>query len=91
MPSIQKTLTIAGETHTLAAWSKISGIPYNTIHQRLQRGIVASDAVFGERYSTYRLEGGQTAHRKWRNVTSYPVGPLPQWGGVVSITFRSAA
>ena len=91
MPSIQKTLTISGETHTLAAWSKISGIPYNTIHQRLQRGIRASDAVFGERYSTYRLEGGQTTHRKRRKGPSYPVGPLPQWGGVQSITFRGAA
>ena len=85
------TLTIAGETHTLAAWSKISGVPYNTIRHRLQRGIRASEAVFGERYSTHRLEGGQTEHRKRRKGQSYPVGPLTQWGGVQSITFRGAA
>lgn len=37
---------VGGETHTLAEWSRISGIGQSTIWQRLHNGWPAKDAVF---------------------------------------------
>lgn len=85
-------LTIAGETRTVAQWARLAGVNYNTLHQRLQKGIRAHEAVFGGRYSTHRLDCGETAPAKRkRGRSAFPVGPLPQWGGVHSINFRRVA
>lgn len=91
-PANPVMLTIAGETRTLAAWSQIAGVHYETIRQRLRRGLLASEAVFGEKYSSHRIDCGQTAPTKRRaqRRTFFPVGPLPCWGGVQSINWRAA-
>lgn len=33
-----RVFTFRGETHTVAEWSRISGIPYQTLYQRIYRG-----------------------------------------------------
>lgn len=38
MPS-KITITINGETHTLAEWARIGDLEYKTIHKRYCRGI----------------------------------------------------
>lgn len=89
MQGKQTSLTIAGETHTMREWAKIVDLHPETIRHRLKRGLSASSAVFGEK----RANEEQLCSQPRRNPLprSFPVGPLPQWGGVVSITFRRAA
>lgn len=94
-----RSLTIDGETRTVAQWARISGVNYNTLYYRLRKGHEARVAVFGERYSTdLRREGGARpgyfGRRKKatpRTPVRFEVGPLPQWGSVQSITFRRCA
>jgi hypothetical protein len=38
-----------GETHTMAEWSEITGIPYRTIKDRLKRGLPAHLVLCKER------------------------------------------
>ena len=37
--SRNRYLTYCGETHTMAEWSDITGIPYNTLNGRIFRGV----------------------------------------------------
>lgn len=41
-----RRIIIDGKSHTLAEWSKLSGVSIGTIHSRLARGIDATAAVF---------------------------------------------
>lgn len=41
-----KRLTIKGETHTVAEWSRISGVGSKTILYRLKTGWIPEDAIF---------------------------------------------
>lgn len=95
-----KTLTIAGETRTVADWARISGICYNTLYYRLRNGTEPSAAVFGALYSTeMRREYGSSARpgyikrreKKRAAPVRFDVGQLPRWGSVLSINFRRAA
>lgn len=92
------TLTIGGETRTVAAWARIAGVNYNTLYYRLRKGVEPAVAVFSARYSTdLRREGGDPllpVHKprvRRRKPVRFEVGPLPQWGSVQSITFRRCA
>lgn len=40
-----RRITVDGKTHTMAEWSKLSGIKYGTIQSRLKRGWSEADAV----------------------------------------------
>ena len=40
-----KTYTLDGETHTIAEWSEITGIPYSTLYMRLYNGWCFEDAI----------------------------------------------
>ena len=44
--SVNHLIEINGETHTLAEWSRMSGIPFNRILKRLKRGWDAETAIF---------------------------------------------
>ena len=39
----KQTVTVSGETHTLAEWSKITGIDTSTLNNRLQAGWAEDD------------------------------------------------
>lgn len=92
------TLTIGGETRSVATWARISGLCYNTLYYRLRKGVDPATAVFSGRYSTdLKREGGDAAlpvykpKPKRRPPVRFPVGTLLRWGSVQSVTFRSAA
>lgn len=92
------TLTIAGETRTVAAWARISGVNYNTLYYRLRKGTEPATAVFGALYSTeMRREYGSARpgyikrREKKRAPVRFDVGQLPRWGSVQSISFKIAA
>ena len=87
------TLTIAGETRTVATWARISGICYNTLYYRLRKGILPEAAVFAGRYDARaRVEHGGVdlpvyrPRAKRRKRVSFPV-TLTTWGGFSSINF----
>jgi len=92
-----RTLTINGETRTVAAWARLSGVNYNTLYYRLKKGVEPATAVFSKRYATeLRIEGADPLpvfkpRRVRRTPVRFDVGQLPRWGSVQSLTFRRAA
>ena len=39
-----------GETHTIAEWSEITGIPYNTLNSRIHKGVPFEIAISKKRF-----------------------------------------
>lgn len=91
-----KTLTINGETRTVAQWARFTGVNYNTLYYRLRKGVEPATAVFSQKYATeLRIEGGNPlpvhkVKKRRRSRVSFPVTVL-RWGSVQSLTFRNAA
>lgn len=48
-----RILTYNGETHTIAEWARITGLPYRTIHKRLELGFSEDKVLTTERYSPW--------------------------------------
>lgn len=87
MQGKQTRLTIAGETHTLREWGKISGTPWRTIKSRLGKGFTDSAAVFGEKFTRSHEE---VRVEKRLAPVAFPVTVYNRWGGVQSISWRAA-
>jgi hypothetical protein len=76
-------VTIAGESRTYQEWSEISGTPPDTIRLRRKAGFSDYAAVFGSRYTHDRVL------KPVRAPVWFPVGFLPRWGSVSSVSFRA--
>lgn len=91
------TLTIAGETRTVAQWARISGLDFGTIYHRIRAGVDPYLAVFEPVHSKIlrsRLSDALPVHKpksRKRPPVRFDVGPLLRWGSVRSVTFRRAA
>lgn len=88
-----RLLTIAGETQSVAAWSRVPGAQaYATIIRRLNQHVPDALAVFAD-----LQDPGIRAQRVYRAKHQprpkgfrYPV-TLTQWGSVSSVTWRVSA
>lgn len=87
------TLTIAGETRTVAEWARVAGLCYNTLYYRLRNGVEPRDAVFlplGTKKRPRPRSGYIKPKKRHRVPVRFPVTVL-RWGSVQSVTFGRAA
>lgn len=91
------TLTIGGETRTVAQWARISGLDFGTIYHRIRAGVEPHLAVFEPVHSKAlraRASDALPVHKpriRKRAPVRFDVGPLLRWGSVRSVNFRRAA
>lgn len=62
-----KRYTHDGQSHTVPEWSKITGVPANTIRSRLEAGRTIGEALSTTRFPRHRPKRAH-APRKWRQA-----------------------
>jgi hypothetical protein len=67
-----RRLTVKGETHTIAEWSRISGVHHNTLTQRIDAGLSPAEVLRPGRYRITHCKRGHLfdeANTYWFNGT----------------------